>query len=95
MSSTKQTPLTRHYLCDLASSQEIFALAGVHFTWNWYYYSLLAWMPNFLATGLGFNLANASFISLLPYAATVAMTTVVGVVADKLVADGTMSISGE
>ena len=52
------------------------------------YYTLLAWLPSYFEGALHLDLGASSALSLLPYVAMVAMTPIVGPVADALVARG-------
>merc|ERR1711943_42612 len=59
------------------------ALMAAHFTWNYFSYGLLAWLPSFLSSALNVTLTKSSFLSILPYLATVAVTTIVAPTADS------------
>jgi len=65
-------------------NKSFWALMSAHFTWNYFSYGLLAWLPSFLSSSLNVSLAKSSFLSILPYLCTVAVTTIVGPTADKL-----------
>jgi ACS family sodium-dependent inorganic phosphate cotransporter len=71
-----------------ARSPAVWAVVITHFCFNYGYYTLLAWLPSYFESALGMDLAASSALSLLPYVAMVAMTPVVGPVADALVARG-------
>ena len=51
-------------------------------------YGLLAWLPSFLSSALNVSLSKSSFLSILPYLATVGMTLIVAPTAAKLEAGG-------
>jgi sugar phosphate permease len=63
-------------------NKSFWALMAAHFTWNYFSYGLLAWLPSFLSSSLNVTLAKSSFLSILPYLATVAVTTIVAPTAD-------------
>lgn len=67
-----------------AKSKEFWALMVAHFTWNYFSYGLLAWLPSFLSSALNVSLAKSSFLSILPYLSTVAVTTLVAPITDSL-----------
>lgn len=69
-------------------NKSFWALMAAHFTWNYFSYGLLAWLPSFLSSALNVTLSKSSFLSILPYLATVAVTTIVAPTADKLEAGG-------
>jgi ACS family sodium-dependent inorganic phosphate cotransporter len=71
-----------------ARSPAVWAVVITHFCFNYGYYTLLAWLPSYFEGALGMDLGASSALSLLPYVAMVAMTPVVGPVADTLVARG-------
>jgi ACS family sodium-dependent inorganic phosphate cotransporter len=71
-----------------ARSPAVWAVVITHFCFNYGYYTLLAWLPSYFEGALGMDLGASSALSLLPYVAMVAMTPVVGPVADSLVARG-------
>jgi ACS family sodium-dependent inorganic phosphate cotransporter len=71
-----------------AKSPAVWAVVVTHFCFNYGYYTLLAWLPSYFEGALGMDLGASSALSLLPYVAMVAMTPVVGPVADALVAKG-------
>jgi len=69
-------------------NKSFWALTAAHFTWNYFSYGLLAWLPSFLSSALNVTLTKSSFLSILPYLATVGVTTLVGPAADKMEAGG-------
>jgi ACS family sodium-dependent inorganic phosphate cotransporter len=71
-----------------ARSPAVWAVVVTHFCFNYGYYTLLAWLPSYFEGALRMDLGASSALSLLPYVAMVAMTPVVGPVADALVARG-------
>jgi len=71
-----------------ARSPAVWAVVVTHFCFNYGYYTLLAWLPSYFEGALAMDLGASSALSLLPYVAMVAMTPVVGPVADALVARG-------
>ena len=70
------------------ASPAVWAVIVTHFCFNYGYYTLLAWLPSYFEGALGMDLGASSALSLLPYVAMVAMTPVVGPVADALVTAG-------
>lgn len=76
------------------SSSAVWAIIVAHFVWNYFYYTLMAYLPSFFAGALKFNLASSSFMSLLPYICTIGMLTVAGPIADGLVSSGKMTQTG-
>ena len=71
-----------------ARSPAVWAVVVTHFCFNYGYYTLLAWLPSYFEGALNMDLGASSALSLLPYVAMVAMTPVVGPVADALVERG-------
>ena len=69
-------------------NKSFWALMAAHFTWNYFSYGLLAWLPSFLSSALNVSLSKSSFLSILPYLATVGMTLIVAPTAAKLEAGG-------
>lgn len=69
-----------------ARSPAVWAVVATHFCFNYGYYTLLAWLPSYFEGALGMSLGASSTLSLLPYVAMVAMTPVVGPVADAAAA---------
>jgi ACS family sodium-dependent inorganic phosphate cotransporter len=69
-----------------ARSPAVWAVVVTHFCFNYGYYTLLAWLPSYFEGALGMSLGASSTLSLLPYVAMVAMTPVVGPVADAAAA---------
>ena len=70
---------------------QFWALTVAHFTWNYFSYGLLAWLPSFLASAMGVTLSKSSFLSILPYLSTVIMTAIIAPLAGKLEADKTLT----
>jgi len=66
------------------SSAPFWALMVAHFTWNYFSYGLLAWMPSFLGEALNLTLSKSSFLAILPYLATVGVTLLVAPTAEML-----------
>ena len=63
----------------------VWAIICAHFCFNAGYYSLLSWLPSFFEGALGFNVAQASHFSIVPYVAMIMGTAFVGVFADQLI----------
>jgi ACS family sodium-dependent inorganic phosphate cotransporter len=63
---------------------QFWALTVAHFTWNYFSYGLLAWLPSFLAGAMGVTLSKSSFLSILPYLSTVVMTAIIAPLAGEL-----------
>lgn len=63
---------------------QFWALTVAHFTWNYFSYGLLAWLPSFLAGAMGVTLSKSSFLSILPYLSTVIMTAIIAPLAGDL-----------
>lgn len=66
----------------------VIAIAVGHAAHNWLHYTVLTWMPAFLAARHGFDLKGAGAASALPYAACTAASLVAGVIADRAIARG-------
>ncbi|KAL4857945.1 putative anion transporter 6 [Chlorella vulgaris] len=64
-------------------SPAVWAVIVAHFCFNWGYYTLLAWLPSYLALGL--NVEKSSLLTLIPYVSMTLMTPLVGPIADGLV----------
>ena len=73
---------------EMLASTPLRALAFVHFCNNWGFYVLLAWLPSYFTQELGATLTNASLFTLLPPLANIAVASVVGPLADGLLARG-------
>jgi adenosine 3'-phospho 5'-phosphosulfate transporter B3 len=65
----------------------------VHFSWNWFSYGLLAYMPSFFKGALGLSLTKSSVLSILPYASTICVMLFVGSICDGLVKSGKMNLT--
>ena len=63
---------------------QFWALTVAHFTWNYFSYGLLAWLPSFLASAMGVTLSKSSFLSILPYLSTVIVTALIAPLAGEL-----------
>lgn len=73
---------------EFISSTSVRALMYVHFCNNWGFYVLLAWLPSYFTDELGVTLTNASLLTLLPPLANVAMASVAGPTADRMIGSG-------
>ena len=73
---------------EFISNPSVRALMYVHYCQNWGFYVLLAWLPTYFTDELGVTLTNASLLTLLPPLANVAMASVSGPTADKLIRTG-------
>ena len=73
---------------EFISSSSVRALMYVHFCNNWGFYVLLAWLPSYFTDELGVTLTNASLLTLLPPLANVAMASVAGPTADRMIGSG-------
>ena len=73
---------------EFISNPSVRALMYVHFCNNWGFYVLLAWLPTYFTDELGVTLTNASLLTLLPPLANVAMASVAGPTADRLIGSG-------
>ena len=69
-------------------SPAVWAVITAHFCFNYGYYTLLAWLPSYFELALGVAVSKSSLLSLIPYLAMVAMTPLVGPLADGLIARG-------
>ena len=72
-----------------ANSDPIKALAFVHFVGNWGTHVVLAWLPTYFTEEVGLSLTNASLLTLLPPVANIAVGTIAGPTADRLIQRGT------
>jgi len=72
-------------------NKQFWALTVAHFTWNYFSYGLLAWLPSFLASAMGVTLSKSSFLSILPYLSTVVMTAIIAPLAGELEAKKTLT----
>lgn len=73
---------------EFISSMPVRALMYVHFCNNWGFYVLLAWLPSYFTDELGVTLTNASLLTLLPPLANIAVATIAGPTADRLIKKG-------
>ena len=64
------------------------ALMFTHFANNWFHYTMLAWLPTYFASTLSMSVGDASRVSLFPSIAAVAVATVAGQLADRLIEGG-------
>ena len=69
-------------------SLPVWAVTVAHFSFNWGYYTLLAWLPSYFEMALGLAVDKSSFLTLIPYLAMTAMMPLVGPVADGMVDRG-------
>ena len=69
-------------------SMPVWAVTVAHFSFNWGYYTLLAWLPSYFEMALGLEVDKSSFLTLIPYLAMTAMMPLVGPVADGMVDRG-------
>ena len=74
-------------------SSAVWAIITAHFCFNAGYYSLLSWLPSFFEGALGFNVAQASHFSIVPYFAMICGTAFVGIFADQLITKHKWSIT--
>jgi len=58
-------------------SPAVWAVTCAHFCFNWGYYTLLAWLPSYFELALGLNVEKSSILTLIPYAAMIAMMPLV------------------
>lgn len=77
----------------LFTHPQLLVISVVHFSWNWFSYGLLAYMPSFLKGALGFNLTKSSVLSILPYASTITVMLFVGTLCDAFVRSGKMNLT--
>lgn len=70
------------------SSLPVWAVTVAHFSFNWGYYTLLAWLPSYFELALGLEVDKSSFLTLIPYLAMTAMMPLVGPTADGMVERG-------
>ncbi|KAG1653261.1 hypothetical protein FOA52_004275 [Chlamydomonas sp. UWO 241] len=66
-------------------SLPVWAITVAHFSFNWGYYTLLAWLPSYFELALGLEVDKSSFLTLIPYLAMTAMMPLVGPMADGMV----------
>ena len=52
----------------------VWAINVAHFSFNFGYYTLMAWLPSYFELALGLNVENSSLLTLIPYLAMMAMT---------------------
>lgn len=64
------------------------ALMFTHFCNNWFHYTMLAWLPTYVTQTLHLGIAEASTVSLFPSIAGVAVSSVAGQAADRLIEGG-------
>lgn len=69
-------------------SMPVWAVTVAHFSFNWGYYTLLAWLPSYFELALGLEVDKSSFFTLIPYLAMTAMMPLVGPLADGMVQRG-------
>ena len=73
---------------EIFTSSAVWAIVVGHICNNWGFYVLLAWLPTYFTDELGVTLTNASLLTLLPPLANVAMASVAGPTADRLIGSG-------
>ena len=76
----------------LITNRAVWACVAAHFAHNYAFYLMLSEMPTFLKYQLGFNLANAGAVSVLPYLACFAGANIGGGVADIVVSRKLLSM---
>lgn len=69
-------------------SRPLLALAFVHFTNNWFHYTMLAWLPTYFTDTMSLSLSSAAKISLLPPIAAIVVSAIAGPMADGLISRG-------
>uniref|UniRef100_A0A7R9YQ47 Major facilitator superfamily (MFS) profile domain-containing protein n=1 Tax=Chlamydomonas euryale TaxID=1486919 RepID=A0A7R9YQ47_9CHLO len=69
-------------------SMPVWAVTVAHFSFNWGYYTLLAWLPSYFELALGLEVDKSSFLTLIPYMAMTLMMPLVGPLADGMVERG-------
>ncbi|KAG1669069.1 hypothetical protein FOA52_003987 [Chlamydomonas sp. UWO 241] len=69
-------------------SMPVWAVTVAHFSFNWGYYTLLAWLPSYFELALGLEVDKSSFLTLIPYLAMTLMMPLVGPLADGMVERG-------
>ena len=52
----------------------MWAINEAHFSFNFGYYTLMAWLPSYFELALGLNVQKSSLLTLIPYLAMMAMT---------------------
>jgi len=72
----------------LLSKAPVWACIVANFVNNWGYFILLAWMPLYFKQVVGVNLAQASWMSALPWATMAVSGIFAGTLADSLIAKG-------
>ena len=55
-------------------SPAVWAINVAHFSFNFGYYTLMAWLPSYFELALGLNVQKSSLLTLIPYLAMMAMT---------------------
>ena len=70
------------------TSLPVWAVTVAHFSFNWGYYTLLAWLPSYFELALGLAVDKSSFLTLIPYLAMTSMMPLVGPTADGMVERG-------
>ena len=76
----------------LVTNRTVWGCVAGHVAHNYAFYLLLSEMPTYLKFQLGFNLANAGALSVLPYLACFVGANVGGSVGDFLIARGTPTV---
>ncbi len=72
----------------LLTSSAVWALFINHFCSNWVLYMLLAWLPSYFHSALGFNLVKAGFFSAAPWLTMFIVGSLGGFAADRMVKAG-------
>lgn len=72
----------------ILSQKPVWAIIIVHFCSNWGLYVLLSWLPSYFSSQLGIGLRSVWIYVAPPWVAMFIMGTVVGVIADRLIARG-------
>lgn len=86
--SSSPPPPARPPILAVITHPAVIAIAVGHAAHNWLHYTVLTWMPAFLAARHGFDLKGAGAASALPYAACTVASLVAGVIADRAIARG-------
>jgi ACS family sodium-dependent inorganic phosphate cotransporter len=72
----------------LLRSSAVWALLTNHLCSNWVLYMLLAWLPSYFHSVLGFDLVKAGMLSAAPWVTMFVVGNLAGVAADKMVKAG-------
>ncbi|KAI4344206.1 hypothetical protein L6164_011457 [Bauhinia variegata] len=69
-------------------NQAVWAMIYAHFCGSWGHFTCLSWFPTYFSEKLNLNLTEAAWVSILPPLASIFVTNIAALLADKLISRG-------